>query len=116
MFRRDTLNDHIYHIYQLFLSFFVESPNIVLVRISFDGNNTIEQQCDMDDGDCERIAQDASIQYASIIDMFYNNNFKFDEYESNKEAAKQLKLFCSKPLEEKVGRMQRIKQWCNWFF
>lgn len=58
----------------------------------------------MDDRDCERIAHEAGIHFESSIDIFYNKYLVFDKYESNMEAASQLKLFC--PLEENVEKAE----------
>lgn len=71
----------------------------MLVKISFDRNKELKQECVMDDTDCKRIAKDANINYESSIDIFYNDGNVFPKYESNMEAVEQLKLFCSKRCE-----------------
>ena len=60
----------------------------------------------MDDRDCMRIARDANIQYEHSIDIFYNKHLEFDKYESNLEAAYQLKLFF--PFAEKIEKGQKL--------
>ena len=55
----------------------------------------------MDEKDCIKIAKDANIQFESLIDIFYDKHFKFDENESNMEAANQLKMFFPRPFEER---------------
>nr|XP_022307803.1 mucin-1-like [Crassostrea virginica] len=73
-----------------------ESPKILLVKISFDGNNRIEQQCVMDERECNEIAKFAKIRFESCIDIYYNKYFEFENYESNIEAANHLKEFYPK--------------------
>lgn len=76
---------------------------MLLVKISFDGNNKIKQECLMNETVCLRIAADAGIQFEPSIDIFYNRHLEFDKYKSNVEAANQLRSFF--PHEEK-GRNQ----------
>lgn len=51
----------------------------------------------MNDKDCKRIAEDANIHFESVIDIYYNKQFKFEEEnESNIKAKHKLKEFYSK--------------------
>lgn len=64
--------------------FFLGHEDILLVRISYFGNNRIEQQCVINDDDCKSIAYNANIKLSSIVDIFYDNKFHFTvEHESN---------------------------------
>lgn len=69
----------------------------MLVKISFDGNNKIQQQCVMNDKDCSRIAEDAGIHFEIVIDIFYNKHFLFEDNEPNLKAADQLQKIYPKP-------------------
>lgn len=69
----------------------------MLVKISFDGNNTIHQKSVMNERDCNRIADDADMRFESVIDIFYNTRFEFDDYNSNLDAARKLKGLYPKP-------------------
>ena len=101
------------------LLIFLGHPKILLVKISFDGNNKTNPKCDMDDNDFRRIAREAHIQNESSIDIFYNKHFEFHKCDANMEAADQLKLFCS--LEKKIenaeskfmGVFNKIKNFIN---
>lgn len=54
----------------------------------------------MNENDCMRIAAYAGIKFESSIDIFYNIHLEFDKYESNVDAANQLRVVCSKAIEE----------------
>lgn len=87
---------------------------MLLVKISFDGNNKITPQCVMDEKDCIKIANDANIQFESSIDIFYNKHFEFEKNESNMEATNQLKLFCPRPSEGKVKENSKVSLGIKW--
>ena len=61
----------------------------------------------MDERDCIRIAKDAKIQLESVIDIFYNTRFEFDDYKSNLDAAKRLEEIYPKPT---LGFLKKITQ------
>ena len=61
----------------------------------------------MDERDCIRIAKDAKIQLESVIDIFYNTRFEFDDYKSNLDAAKRLEEIYPKPT---LGFFKKITQ------
>ena len=65
--------------------FILGHPKLLLVKISFDGNNKIKTQCVMVEEDCRRIANDANIHFDSAIDKFYNRQSLFDENESKEK-------------------------------
>ena len=94
--------------------FILGHPKLLLVKISFDGNNKIKPQCVMVEEDCRRIANDANIHFDSAIDIFYNRQSQFDENESNEEAANQLKFFCAKPLAQKAQQTREVPMGVNW--
>lgn len=69
------------------------NQHLMLVKMTYDQNNKITQKCIMDDRDCERLASSANMRFESIIDIFYDKHFKFNEYQTNAKAADQLKAF-----------------------
>lgn len=82
--------------------FFLGKKDILLVRISYFGNNQIEQECRINDDDCTNLAFLANIKFVSIVDIFYDNKFHFKAklendndtdylFDRNNEAAKTLK-------------------------
>lgn len=74
--------------------FFLGNEAIVLVRMSFFGNNSIDQQCYIKDHECNTIARNANIELTSILDIFYDSNDEFTTdclYLRNNEAAQALK-------------------------
>ena len=56
---------------------FSEHEDILLVKISFFGNNKIEQECYIKDEDCNEMARDAKIKLSSIVDIFYDDKDNF---------------------------------------
>lgn len=83
---------------------FLGHGDILLVRISYFGNNQIEQECRINDDECETIAYKANIKLKpKIVDIFYDNEFHFKAekendnddvdylFDSNSKAAKTLK-------------------------
>ena len=82
---------------------FLGHEDILLVRISYFGNNQIEHECRINDDECKTIAYNANIKLLSIVDIFYDNEFHFKAekendnddvdylFDSNSKAAKTLK-------------------------
>ena len=62
----------------------------------------------MNETDCMRIAADADIQFEPSIDIFYNRHLEFDKYESNMEAANQLRSFFPQKLKEKARKQIKL--------
>lgn len=60
----------------------------------------------MNESDCLQIANDAKIQFESMVDIFYDEHFAFVNCESNMKAASQLKSFCQKPIEGEAKAME----------
>lgn len=76
---------------------FVEIKYIILIQISFDGNNNTNPPNVMTDEIFESVQKKVKLNIASYINIVYTDVYKFEDCKINDKAVEKLKsLLCKK--------------------
>lgn len=100
--------NEIWRVLSSWLFFFLENEAIILVHISFDGNNIENPPNLMTDETFERIKIRLERNFVSYINIVYTGDHKFQECDINRNAANKLKSSSKKETRDKVRKRSRI--------
>lgn len=92
----------------ILIVFFLENEAIILVHISFDGNNIENPPNLMTDETFERIKIRLERNFVSYINIVNTGDHNFQECDINRNAANKLKSSSKKETRDKVRKRSRI--------
>lgn len=78
------------------LHFFTDTKDLILIYISFDGNNNINPPNVMDEDMFESVKSETMWDIASYINIIYTDLYKFEDCDINKRAVRRLELLSNK--------------------
>lgn len=94
----------------IFIFFSLENNDMILVQISFDGNNIENPPNLMTDDTFERIQIRLKRKFASYINIVYTGKHNFEDCDINRNAANKLKSLSKK--EERRIFLKKIVYLC----
>lgn len=72
--------------------FFIDTKDLILIYISFDGNNNINPPNVMNEDMFKGVKSETMWDIASYINIIYTDVYKFEDCKINKRAVRELEL------------------------
>lgn len=76
--------------------FFIDTKDLILIYISFDGNNNINPPNVMNEDMFKGVKSETMWDIASYINIIYTDVYKFEDCKINKRAVRELELLSNK--------------------